>query len=207
MVIKVAVVEDDALMRLAVVTALKQAGLDVVFEAATGTEAVDQAKKLKPDAAILDLHLGEGPTGIDVAVVLRRQNPKVALLFLTSFEDPRLLSTTLPELPFGSQYLAKSAVTEVGQILASLRAALNFDSENAPTTNLGSLTKTQIEILKLVAAGHSNSEIAKQRFLTEKSVEVSISRIAKALGLKSDATQNQRVHIAQVYFRAVGKQI
>ena len=206
MSLRVAVVEDDALMRLAIVTAVKIAGLDVSFEASSGADAVAVARGVSTDAAILDLHLGEGPTGLDVAQVLRRMNPSIGLVFLTSFEDPRLLNASLPALPEGSQYVTKGSLNDVQELLNALAKSITHSPSDAPG-NLVNLTDNQVEILKLVAAGLSNSEIAKQRFLTEKSVEVAISRIAKALGLVADSTQNQRVHIAQVYFRALGKQL
>jgi DNA-binding NarL/FixJ family response regulator len=204
MAVKVAVVEDDPLMRLAVVTAAKYAGLEIAFEASNAADAVAKAKVSSADAAILDLHLGDGPTGLDVAAVLRRANPKVGLVFLTSFEDPRLLHASLPEVPAGSQYLVKSELKAIGMLLSAVKAALEGAAGNVGGSRLGKLTDNQIEILKLVARGHSNAEIAKQRFVTEKSIEVAISRIAKALDLNLDSSQNQRVHMAQVYFRASG---
>lgn len=207
MVLKVAVVEDDALMRLAIASAMRLAGLSVAFEASTGAEAVAKAKELGCDAAILDLHLGEGPTGLDVAKVLRRGNPSIGLVFLTSFEDPRLLHAAMPELPAGSEYLTKGELGDVQMLLDALARAVSSSggSGSARSGSVAKLTDNQVEILKLVAAGHSNAEIAKQRFVTEKSVEVAISRIAKSLGLEANPTQNQRVHIAQVFFRATGK--
>jgi DNA-binding NarL/FixJ family response regulator len=204
MSLKVAVVEDDAMMRLAIVTAVRLAGLEVSFEAASGSEAVVKAKTFPADAAILDLHLGDGPTGLDVAVVMRRLNAKLGLVFLTSFEDPRLLSSSLPEIPEGSQYVTKGSLNDVNSLLEALSKSLLHEPA-ANTGSLGRLTDNQVETLKLVAQGLSNAEIAKQRFVTEKSVEVAISRIAKLLGLTADSTQNQRVHIAQVYFRSTGK--
>jgi DNA-binding NarL/FixJ family response regulator len=71
-------------------------------------------------------------------------------------------------------------------------------------TVLGKLTATQVETLRYLAEGLSNAEIAKKRFVTERSIEVAISRIAKSLGLAPDATRNQRVHMAKVYFRSSG---
>ncbi|MFM2024502.1 MAG: hypothetical protein RLZZ56_515 [Actinomycetota bacterium] len=201
--LKVAVVEDDALMRLALVTALKIADLEVSFEAASGAEAVEKARIIGSDAAILDLYLGEGPTGLDVAQVMRRLNPNLGLVFLTSFEDPRLLNAALPEIPLGAQYLTKGSLNDIQSLLNALAKSMALNSTETVGV-LGKLTNNQVEILKLVANGLSNSEISKQRFVTEKSVEVAISRIAKILGLTADSTQNQRVHIAQVYFRASG---
>jgi DNA-binding NarL/FixJ family response regulator len=58
-----------------------------------------------------------------------------------------------------------------------------------------------------VAQGLSNAEIAKRRFIKEKSVELTISRMAKSLGIESNISANQRVHIARVYFRAIGVKV
>ncbi len=67
-----------------------------------------------------------------------------------------------------------------------------------------SLSDTQLSILKLVARGHSNAEIARRRGVTEKAIEGTITRLASKLGLAKDSASNQRVHIARVYFRALG---
>lgn len=205
--IRVAVVEDDTLTRLAIVAALTSAGLTVQINAGSAAEAVANTSETNVDVAVLDLHLGAGPTGIDVALALRRKNPKVGLVFLTSFDDPRLLNRSLPALPAGSQYLIKDSIKDIGTLMQAVKAAL---SGNAPTAKPGSqgelraLTDTQLETLRYLAQGLSNAEIAKKRFVTEHSVEVTISRIAKILGLSADATRNQRVHMAKVYFRSVG---
>lgn len=62
----------------------------------------------------------------------------------------------------------------------------------------------QIETLRLVSEGLTNAEIAGVRFISEKSVEQTISRIAKILNLSSDAPRNQRVHLARIFFRLTG---
>jgi len=67
MTLRVAVVEDDPMMRLALTSAVKLAGLELAFDAGSSAQAVASAKTQKIDAAVLDLHLGEGPTGVDVA--------------------------------------------------------------------------------------------------------------------------------------------
>ena len=67
------------------------------------------------------------------------------------------------------------------------------------------MTDIQVETLRMVAQGHTNSEIAKQRFVTEKAVEQTIAKIAKALDIPAATNQNQRVHIARVYFRLTGQ--
>ena len=59
--------------------------------------------------------------------------------------------------------------------------------------------------LRMVAQGHTNGEIAKQRFVSEKAVEQTIAKIAKALDIPAATNQNQRVHIARVFFRLTGQ--
>ncbi len=206
--LRVAVIEDDSLTRITLVTALKSQGLNVVFEAADAVEAAALSNLHIIDVAVLDLHLGTGPTGIDVAQALRRKNPSVGIVFLTSFDDPRLLSTSLPPLPGNSQYLTKGSITNIDTLLKAVHLASIGRGNVAGKMGselLGKFTDVQLETLRLVAQGLSNAEIAKRRFVTERSVEVSIGRVAKALGLEPDTSRNQRVHMATVFFRALGR--
>jgi two-component system, NarL family, nitrate/nitrite response regulator NarL len=205
--LRVLVLEDDPFTRLSVVSALRHFGFDVVAEEALPQEALERAQLTRPEVALLDLHLGKGATGLDVAKELRRNNPKIGIVMLTSFEDPRLLSPSLPPIPRGSVYLTKRSV----QNLVLLKTAVLEAAEKATTNSgkehlqaFGQLSDVQIETLRLVAQGLSNSEIAKRRFVKEKSVELTISRVAKSLGIVSNNTLNQRVHIARVYFRSTG---
>ncbi|MEY4262855.1 MAG: hypothetical protein RLY88_563 [Actinomycetota bacterium] len=207
MSMRVLIVEDDAFTRLMLYTALKTQGLQNLLEAPSAAEALKHINDKHIDAAILDLHLGVGPTGIDVAQAMRRKNPAAGIVFLTSFDDPRLLSPHLPALPGNSQYLTKNQISDIGILLEAIAAATQGVNKQVASRNenlLGQLSDTQLETLQLVAEGLSNAEIARRRFVTERSVEVSLTRIAKQLGLSPDASKNQRVHMAKVYFRARG---
>ena len=211
MSIRAILVEDDDFTRLMISSALKEQGLEVVLNTASPTVALEKALELRPDLAILDLHLGKGPTGIDLAVALRRQQPKIGILMLTSYEDPRLLNPNLPKLPFGGIYLTKKSVGEIEILNNAISQAIDHrkwsgrtEPHSQPISSVAKLTDTQLETLRLMAQGLSNAEIAKRRFVTEKSVETSIARVAKAMGLSHDPGQNQRVHMARVYFRALG---
>ena len=66
------------------------------------------------------------------------------------------------------------------------------------------LTDAQVDTLRLLAAGLSNAEIARARFVTEKSVEQAIARAAKRLGVVATTSVNQRVSLARAYFRLIG---
>jgi DNA-binding NarL/FixJ family response regulator len=203
------VVEDDSLTRLSLVAALEQSGITVVAHSGNAGDALAEAGKLKPNVALLDLHLGIGPTGIDVARALRRTDPSIGIVFLTSYDDPRLLTPSLPPLPAGSQYVTKRSVSDLKVLLIAIQNSISTKRAAAQQhiPAFGDLSDVQIETLRLVAQGLSNSEIAKRRFVKPKSVELTISRVAKSLGITNDSTQNQRVHIAKVYFRAVGNEV
>jgi len=87
----VLVVEDDSFVRATVATALRFHEFDVVASVGNALEAMEEFRQHLPDVALLDLDLGQGPTGADLAVGMRRIQPEVGIVFLTSFEDPRLL--------------------------------------------------------------------------------------------------------------------
>lgn len=205
--IRTLIVEDDAFTRLMLYTALKAQGFEQVFEAPSAAEAALLIGTHNFDVAILDLHLGLGPTGIDVAQAIRRKNPAAGIVFLTSFDDPRLLSPHLPPLPGNCQYLTKNQISDIGILMRAMKAATIGTNKQVGLkviNPLGDLSDIQLDTLQLVAEGLSNAEIARRRFVTERSVEVSLTRIAKILGLSPDVSKNQRVHMAKVYFRARG---
>ena len=207
MKLSVAIVEDDAFTRTTLHSALEAKGLNVVFSTADASEAVRLAQLKFPHVALLDLHLGKGPTGVDVAVELRRQNPNIGLIFLTSFDDPRLLDSSIGELPENSTYVTKSTIGDVDALVKLLYTSALGKSVKSSALEVGPLqgfTRRQMSILRLVALGFSNSEIAKQLFITEKSVESAIRRLAHSLNIRTDPSANQRVHLANVFLRSSG---
>ena len=210
MQINIAVVEDDDFTRVMIASALRAAGINVAFEAATAAEALSKIKSVRVDAAVMDLHLGKGPTGLDLAVAFRGLHPGIGLVILTSYADPRLLHPGLPEFPAGTVYLIKSEIADLAKLSEAIKIAIE-SAQTGRSIGVGSnnksklqLTDGQIETLRLIGKGYSNAEIAKQRFVTEKSVEVAIVRLAKKLGVERSQTQNQRVHMAKTVFRAIG---
>lgn len=207
MKLRAAVVEDDGFTRITLVSALRSLGIDVVMETGSASEAILQFDAVRPQLAILDLHLGNGPTGIDVAIAMREKSRNIGILFLSSFDDPRLLNPNLPKIPVGSIYLTKGQVSDINVLKNAVRGAVDRNAAilEPSISEISILSDVQIETLKLMAQGLSNAEIAKRRFVTERSIEIAISRLAKKLGVSKDASINQRVHIANVYFRAIGQ--
>ncbi|WP_298122585.1 response regulator [uncultured Aurantimicrobium sp.] len=207
MSVDVLVVEDDDLTRITLSSSLKAAGADNVYSASTASEALTLAHKHLPTAALLDLHLGAGPTGLDVARQLRAQNSRIGIVILTSYEDPRLLGENPDFIPAGTKYLLKRDISDISVVTQALSSAPSSSKLlSRPNMKLlgSKLSENQLMILKLVAEGYSNSEIARRRGVSDKAVEGTLTRLANKLGLEKDSTSNQRVHIARVYFRALG---
>ena len=202
--IRVLVVEDESFTRLTVVGALRHSGVDVVAECETSREALDGFRSHAPDVCLIDLDLGVGPTGIDVASAFRRINPSVGIVLLTSYQDPRLLSPGLGELPEGTRYVVKQALADTDMLVAAIESAQENPCVEVTEAIGTSLTDTQIEILRLVASGLSNTEIARVRVVDEKTVEQAIARTSKKLDIEATSATNRRVALARAYYRLIG---
>lgn len=209
MELSIGLLEDDALTRIAIAESLKSRGYRVGVSASSPSDFIDAFSKTPLDAVLLDLHLGDGPTGLDVGNYLRSKSSILGIVFLTSFEDPRLLNSGIREFPIGSRYITKRSIENLDSLDKEIRASIARASKNAVLgeSELMKLTDSQIETLRLVAEGLSNAEIARRRYVTEKTVESTIARITRALELDALPGRNARVHMAQVYFRSRGVRV
>lgn len=205
------VVEDDDFTRSTVVGALQIQGIDVISQTGSIGPAMKFVQELKPDAVIVDLDLGAGPTGMDLAIAVRRKFPKIGIVMLTTFEDPRLLHPKIPSPPLGTEYLVKRVVGDVELLSRSIQKAIKnvasgsrVSSRSPASPRLAGVTDSQLETMRLIAKGKSNKEIAKIRGVTEKSVEQTISRLVIQLKLPKSAASNQRVQISKLYFSLTG---
>lgn len=207
---RVLLMEDDALTQISLASALRAEGFDVVAHVANVSEAIPVIAESDVDIAILDIDVGQGPTGLDLADMLQRRSPLTGIVILTSSTDPRLVRASLPPVPSHAVYLVKGAVTDISILVSAIHHAHDLahgaaDAEELNKANELTLTDVQMDTLRLVAQGLSNSEIARQRFVSEKAVEYTISKIAQALDIQQTSTINQRVHIARMYFRLRGQ--
>lgn len=201
-------VEDEEFTRSLIVNALQSEGLDVVASTSSASYALKVAPRMDIDAALLDLNIGTGPTGLDLALGLRRLKPDIGIVFLTSYKDPRLLGGQQTMVPYGTVYMEKTGLSDLTKIRRNIEKSIvngnvaqnknNVELKTLP--RLSNLSNSQVEIIRLVADGLSNSEIAKERSVTEKSVEQTLSRIMKKLNMPMDERKNRRVEIAK-YFR------
>jgi len=206
--VKLLIVEDDSMMLQALSSGLAANGISSVELANSASMAMQKFRSFKPDVSLIDIELRQGPTGVDVSHAMRKLDPKVGIVFLTSLADPRLVDSRLPELPAGSIYLRKNSVKNLSEVTEALELAISGDLKSIKSKTADDfldLTKAQFEIIRLIAQGHSNLEISKIRVTTVKSTENAISRLAKKLGINNSTTASQRVLLARKYTELIGK--
>jgi|TARA_B110000977_G_scaffold43534_1_gene59034 two-component system nitrate/nitrite response regulator NarL len=206
--IRIGIVEDNDLLRLSLGTSLIQANIEIVFSVSSALEALELIETAKIDVLVADLHLGETINGIDVSLLWQKAHPDLGVVYLTSYEDPRLISGGKSSLlADNSVYVTKSSVSEIDQVIQAINLSLEKTGapKNTRTGPLAKLTDVQMETLSLLALGHSNKEIARIRGINEDSVAISLNRISKALGLPAQMDRNQRVHLARVVLRGQGQ--
>ena len=203
-------VEDDPFTRATLGDALATHGFDIRARVGTSYEAMEAQRVHNPQVALLDLDLGVGASGIDVAIALREKNPNIGIVFLTTYKDPRLLNSNLPSLPEGAIFLNKLQMNSTAKIAFQISLAIvkPLAKRALPWVRRGplsSMSAIQIEILKDIAAGLSTSEIARKREVSEQAIDRSITRISKNLGIPKSADSNLRVQIVRAYFKNKGQ--
>lgn len=190
------VVEDEPLLRDLLAKTIEAAGFDV----STAANAADAKRVLKvsdPDALVLDIELGPGPNGLDLAQVISRQYPSVGIVFLTNLPDPRFVSNDT-KVAKNQAYLRKGAINSGTELIDVLEAVLRdrvtkeYRHDLASNRPLAELSQRQIATLQLVAEGKTNAQIASMRGTTVRAVESMLSRIFEAMGIDPQAS-NPRV--------------
>ena len=206
---RVLVVDDHPFALSTLTAALAGRGIDV-RGASTAREGLALAVETRPGVALLDLDLGPGPTGIDLAHALRKELPALGICILTSYRDPRLAGAGMPALPIGSLYLCKADVSDIGTIVEAINVLEHAPLTRRPPLQLSSgptvaLTDTQMEVLLLVGEGVTTAEIARRRGVSEGAVEQTIARICERLEIPKDPSRNQRVQLVQALHRLRGQ--
>lgn len=205
--ISVLISENESLTRALLSHLLTSAGFKVLGAVADSKAALALLRNSVPDVLLVDIDLGDGPSGLELAIASRKLASDVGIVFLTSMTDIRTISPNQPLLPESSVYLYKADLSDTEQVISAIHKAFELSHakgrKGALSATLKSepLTDLQFELMRLVALGKSNSAIAALKFTTVKSTENAISRLAKKLGIPSDDTNNQRVLIAREFYR------
>jgi DNA-binding NarL/FixJ family response regulator len=203
---RVLIVEDEPYTRLLLLDALSSRGISVEGAASAG-EALKMVASHDPHVVVSDLDLGPGPNGADLLNRLKEDRPWLGLIALTGHANPELALPSGLSLPEGTQFLVKTQLVDVGFLVEALRAAVSGTGRN-PATNSAInpqvnetkiLTRTQGEVLRLIALGLSNDAIAQERGTTLRSTEVQVQRVFAELGLSATGGVNSRVLAATMW--------
>ena len=192
MTIAVLLVDDHPVVRSGLRAVLDSAdGLQVVGEAATGEEAIVLTARLHPDVVLCDLRLGLGIDGIRTTVELRALDPAPTVLILTTFDRDAEILGAMEAGAAG--YLLKEAAPEA--IVDGIRRAAAGDTVLTPDlasrvlkgmrSPLPRLTEREIDVLRHLATGSTNKEIARALFVTEATVKSHLVHIFSKLDVDS----------------------
>jgi len=195
--VRILIVDDHTLFRTGIRKMLEaEADMSVAGEAATGQEALDKARSLVPDVILMDIKLpdasapGKALDGIEATRILHREMPHVGFIFCTVFEDDEFVFAGLQA--GGRGYILKDDDPET--MLRAIRAVAHGESllgpaiaqkvlrqfsafSGKPTPLADDLTPREIEVLKAIAMGLNNRQIAKDLTLSEKTVKNHINNI------------------------------
>jgi DNA-binding NarL/FixJ family response regulator len=191
--IHILVADDHPVVRDGLVAILgTQPDFQIVGEAGTGAEAVERARELRPDVMLLDLEMPE-LDGVEVLRRLSQSNPEIRVIVFTAFDtDERILGAVqagaqgylLKGAPRKELFDAVRVVHAGGSLLQPVVASklLRQVSHPAQVNEAEALTLRELEVLRLVAQGLQNKEIAAALVISERTVKFHVSSIMGKLG-------------------------
>jgi DNA-binding NarL/FixJ family response regulator len=201
----VVIVEDDSFMRSLLADYLEKAGF-LVSTASSAADARRQINAVDPDAVVIDIDLGPGQSGLDVAAALNTEANEVGIVFLTNYSDPRFAGEELTRVHPKAAYLNKHMIEDSSTLLLALNAVLverdveAYRYDKRTDRPMARLSASQIQALRLLADGKTNQQIADARQRSIDATESLITRTLASLGLDSNADINARVSAAKEFF-------
>lgn len=199
--LRLVIIDDDLFVRTALVRLLDRCeGIRVIGSFADGRDAVDAMSSNPPDLALIDISMPDFD-GVETTRLLKDRIPAVKVLALTSLSSERAASDMLEAGAVG--FLMKD--TPIGAMANSIQAAgAGLSVLSAPASQLSTplpqatsspgLTDTEQTILRLIASGLTNAQIAEQVFLTSSTVKYHVSALMTKFGVQSRVALAVRAH-------------
>ena len=200
--------DDEPLVRSLLTEVIKTLGYEV-RAAESAADARKICQSFDADVAIIDVDLGAGPNGFDLAANLRAINSAIAVIFLTNLVEPKLAGRSGKDLPTGYAYLVKSRMGDTATLNEVIKQVSrgkgsDYRDDLAALNPLSELSRSQLDVVRLLAQGKSNEEIAETRGTTVRAVRMILVRAFQALGIDEDAGPEKRVQAAIKYLKTVG---
>jgi DNA-binding NarL/FixJ family response regulator len=215
---RVLLVNDDAFELITLAEAMRLRGVNIVGEAHTPAATENLFKTLRPEVVVIDAQF-DSHRGISRAQSMRRANPNLGLVITSACPDFRLIGLREADIPEGAQIVLKRSLADLNVLCDAIPDSIHAlvckeekqwvnkstsRHEKSFLATLNQLTDVQAETLRLVAMGMSNGEIGRQRYVSEKSVEQIVARIAGHLGISPDRSHNLRVLMTIEYNKWIG---
>ena len=190
--IRVFSVDDHPLLREGIAAIINnQPDMQMVAQAATGSEAIQMFRQHQPDVTLMDLRLPD-MTGIDAMIAIRTEFPEARIIMLTTFEGDVDIRRSLEAGARGymlKNMPPKDMVEIIRQVHAGKkRIPAEVAAHLAEYLGDDALTGREVDVLRHVASGNRNRDIAERLFISEETVKVHIKHIMEKLGA-SDRTQ------------------
>ncbi|MBF0112938.1 MAG: response regulator transcription factor [Desulfamplus sp.] len=198
--IKVLLADDHKIVREGLSRIIQESGeMEVVAEASNGDEAIQKAIKFKPDVAVVDISMPPGMDGLEVVSQLKFQMPSIPVLILTMHDEEQYVVRAVEAGAMG--YVTKQSAPEQlvdavkklysgGRYLtekASEALALRVVRGESSKSGSEALSMRELQVLRQLALGQTNHEIAESYHISVKTVDTYRSRILKKLNLRNNA--------------------
>ena len=197
MTVRVVVVDDNDLLRAGLVTVLtSDPDVEVVGEAVDGPRAVSLCRETSPDVVLMDVEM-PGGDGLAATEALRGHAPDVRVLILTMFDLDDyvaaalragaagfLLKTTPPRELVAAVKAWAAGETQLGPSVIARLVDSYVNRPREPVAGIADLTERELDVLRAMARGLSNSEISRELYLAETTVKTHVARILSKLGVR-----------------------
>ncbi|WP_438853562.1 response regulator [Agromyces sp. M3QZ16-3] len=210
--LRIVLADDAPLIRRGIALLLEGSGAEITGEADDADGLLGLVESRHPDVAIVDIRMPPTFTdeGVVAARMIRERHPSTSVVLLSQHMDVVTAAAVLAEPSGGVAYLLKERVSDIGVLIDAMHrvrggevvldptlvAALMRPSSDSPIERL---TPREREVLAAMAEGRSNAGIARELFISERTVESISASVFQKLGLEPSGEQNRRVRAVLAY--------